>query len=145
MGAIISSLFASLFFRFISMKFKAVTFIDSAFLNCYFEDVTTVGSVFKNCTFVDSFFYNTGEQNLQTSHSSPASSEPKYFLPPREILLCCCCLIHESHSGSLSLPDSSFWVQTCGLGKKKAFEHFMPVNYCLTSVPPEQIASLNYL
>lgn len=46
--------------RFISMKFKAVTFIDSSFLNCYFEDVSSVGSLFKNCTFVDSFFYNTG-------------------------------------------------------------------------------------
>ncbi|XP_041816273.1 synaptic vesicle glycoprotein 2C-like isoform X3 [Chelmon rostratus] len=46
--------------RFISMKFKAVTFIDSSFLNCYFEDVSSVGSFFKNCTFVDSFFYNTG-------------------------------------------------------------------------------------
>lgn len=43
------------------MKFKAVTFIDSSFLNCYFEDVSSVGSFFKNCTFVDSFFYNTGE------------------------------------------------------------------------------------
>ncbi|XP_076020215.1 synaptic vesicle glycoprotein 2C-like isoform X2 [Genypterus blacodes] len=46
--------------RFISMKFKAVTFIDSSFVNCYFEDVSSVGSFFKNCTFVDSFFYNTG-------------------------------------------------------------------------------------
>ncbi|KAJ0012903.1 hypothetical protein NQD34_017237 [Periophthalmus magnuspinnatus] len=45
--------------RFIAMKFKAVTFIDSSFLNCYFEDVSSVGSYFKNCTFVDSFFYNT--------------------------------------------------------------------------------------
>ncbi|XP_075951370.1 synaptic vesicle glycoprotein 2C-like isoform X3 [Anarhichas minor] len=46
--------------RFIGMKFKAVTFIDSSFLNCYFEDVSSLGSFFKNCTFVDSFFYNTG-------------------------------------------------------------------------------------
>lgn len=46
------------------MKFKAVTFIDSSFLNCYFEDVSSVGSFFKNCTFVDSFFYNTGESTL---------------------------------------------------------------------------------
>ncbi|XP_056146912.1 synaptic vesicle glycoprotein 2C-like [Lampris incognitus] len=45
--------------RFISMKFKAVTFVDSYFQNCYFEDVSSVGSVFNNCTFVDSFFYNT--------------------------------------------------------------------------------------
>ncbi|XP_072310477.1 synaptic vesicle glycoprotein 2C-like [Eucyclogobius newberryi] len=45
--------------RFIAMKFKAVTFVDSSFLNCYFEDVSSVGSFFKNCTFVDSFFYNT--------------------------------------------------------------------------------------
>ncbi|MEQ2189707.1 Synaptic vesicle glycoprotein 2A, partial [Goodea atripinnis] len=47
--------------RFIGMKFKAVTFIDSSFFNCYFEDVSSVGSSFKNCTFLDSFFYNTGE------------------------------------------------------------------------------------
>ncbi|XP_054468639.1 synaptic vesicle glycoprotein 2C-like isoform X2 [Anoplopoma fimbria] len=46
--------------RFIGMKFKAVTFIDSSFINCYFEDVSSLGSYFKNCTFVDSFFYNTG-------------------------------------------------------------------------------------
>ena len=46
--------------RFIAMRFKAVTFIDSTFLNCYFEDVSSVGSSFKNCTFIDSFFYNTG-------------------------------------------------------------------------------------
>uniref|UniRef100_A0A8C6SFP5 Synaptic vesicle glycoprotein 2C n=1 Tax=Neogobius melanostomus TaxID=47308 RepID=A0A8C6SFP5_9GOBI len=45
--------------RFIAMKFKAVTFKDSSFLNCYFEDVSSVGSFFRNCTFVDSFFYNT--------------------------------------------------------------------------------------
>ncbi|KAJ7988556.1 hypothetical protein DPEC_G00324790 [Dallia pectoralis] len=45
--------------RFISMKMKSVTFIDSTFLNCYFDDVTTVGSLFKNCTFVEAFFYNT--------------------------------------------------------------------------------------
>ncbi|XP_013889835.1 synaptic vesicle glycoprotein 2C [Austrofundulus limnaeus] len=55
--------------RFISMKFKAVTFIDSSFVNCYFEDVSSVGSVFKNCTFVDSFFYNTDvdDAKLKTS------------------------------------------------------------------------------
>lgn len=45
--------------RFIAMKFKAVTFQDSSFLNCFFEDVSSVGSFFRNCTFVDSFFYNT--------------------------------------------------------------------------------------
>lgn len=52
--------------RFISMKFKAVTFIDSFFLNCYFEDVSSVGSFFKNCTFEDSFFYNTGKSVKHT-------------------------------------------------------------------------------
>ncbi|XP_034402923.1 synaptic vesicle glycoprotein 2C-like isoform X2 [Cyclopterus lumpus] len=46
--------------RFIGMKIKSVTFIDSSFLNCFFEDVSSVGSFFKNCTFIDSFFYNTG-------------------------------------------------------------------------------------
>uniref|UniRef100_A0A8C7M0J5 Synaptic vesicle glycoprotein 2C n=1 Tax=Oncorhynchus mykiss TaxID=8022 RepID=A0A8C7M0J5_ONCMY len=45
--------------RFISMKLKSVTFIDSTFQNCYFDDVSTVGSLFKNCTFVEAFFYNT--------------------------------------------------------------------------------------
>ena len=57
--------------RFIGMKFKAVTFIDSSFLNCYFEDVSSVGSLFKNCTFVDSFFYNTGA----------SLSEARFFMP----------------------------------------------------------------
>ncbi|XP_041706048.1 synaptic vesicle glycoprotein 2C-like [Coregonus clupeaformis] len=45
--------------RFISMKLRSVTFIDSTFQNCYFDDVSTVGSIFKNCTFVEAFFYNT--------------------------------------------------------------------------------------
>lgn len=59
------------------MKFKAVTFIDSSFLNCYFEDVSSVGSFFKNCTFVDSFFYNTGE-------STRFLLTLRFFLPPQE-------------------------------------------------------------
>uniref|UniRef100_A0A8C7L356 Synaptic vesicle glycoprotein 2C n=1 Tax=Oncorhynchus kisutch TaxID=8019 RepID=A0A8C7L356_ONCKI len=45
--------------RFISMKLKSITFIDSTFQNCYFDDVSTVGSLFKNCSFVEAFFYNT--------------------------------------------------------------------------------------
>lgn len=49
------------FFRFINMKLKSVTFIDSTFRNCYFDDVTSVGSFFRNCTFIDAFFFNTGE------------------------------------------------------------------------------------
>lgn len=49
------------FFRFINMKLKSVTFIDSTFRNCYFDDVKSVGSFFRNCTFIDAFFFNTGE------------------------------------------------------------------------------------
>ncbi|KAJ0057588.1 hypothetical protein NL108_009373, partial [Boleophthalmus pectinirostris] len=60
--------------RFIAMKFKAVTFIDSSFLNCYFEDVSTVGSYFKNCTFVDSFFYNTDIDDSKLIKSQVISS-----------------------------------------------------------------------
>ncbi|XP_034026004.1 synaptic vesicle glycoprotein 2Ca [Thalassophryne amazonica] len=45
--------------RFVSMKLKSVTFIDSTFRNCYFDDVTSVGSSFHNCTFTEAFFYNT--------------------------------------------------------------------------------------
>lgn len=60
--------------RFISMKFKAVTFIDSAFLNCYFEDVSTVGSFFKNCSFVDSFFYNTDIDDTKLTNSRVINS-----------------------------------------------------------------------
>ncbi|XP_022063899.1 synaptic vesicle glycoprotein 2C-like [Acanthochromis polyacanthus] len=60
--------------RFISMKFKAVTFIDSSFLNCYFEDVSSVGSFFKNCTFVDSFFYNTDIDDSKLINSSLINS-----------------------------------------------------------------------
>ncbi|XP_054630710.1 synaptic vesicle glycoprotein 2Ca [Dunckerocampus dactyliophorus] len=45
--------------RFISMKLKSVTFIDSTFRHCYFDDVTSVGSYFHNCTFIDAFFFNT--------------------------------------------------------------------------------------
>ncbi|XP_008293699.1 synaptic vesicle glycoprotein 2C-like [Stegastes partitus] len=60
--------------RFISMKFKTVTFIDSSFLNCYFEDVSSVGSFFKNCTFVDSFFYNTDIDDSKLINSSLINS-----------------------------------------------------------------------
>uniref|UniRef100_A0A671UC90 Synaptic vesicle glycoprotein 2C n=1 Tax=Sparus aurata TaxID=8175 RepID=A0A671UC90_SPAAU len=60
--------------RFISMKFKAVTFIDSSFLNCYFEDVSSVGSFFKNCTFVDSFFYNTDIDDSKLTNSRVINS-----------------------------------------------------------------------
>lgn len=66
--------------RFISMKFKAVTFIDSSFINCYFEDVTSVGSSFINCTIVDSFFYNTGEFTLALALPS---TDLQCFLLPR--------------------------------------------------------------
>ncbi|KAJ8396546.1 hypothetical protein AAFF_G00016120 [Aldrovandia affinis] len=45
--------------RFVSMKFRSVTFIDSTFQNCYFDDVTSVGSFFRNCTFIEAFLYNT--------------------------------------------------------------------------------------
>lgn len=69
--------------RFIGMKFKAVTFIDSSFLNCYFEDVSSVGSFFKNCTFVDSFFYNTGESPPPEVTRIQSVS----FLPPQKIPL----------------------------------------------------------
>ncbi|XP_059830505.1 synaptic vesicle glycoprotein 2Ca isoform X6 [Hypanus sabinus] len=46
--------------RFTIMKFKAVTFEDSLFKNCYFEDVTSLSTYFKNCTFTETLFYNTG-------------------------------------------------------------------------------------
>ncbi|XP_060932756.1 synaptic vesicle glycoprotein 2C-like isoform X1 [Limanda limanda] len=60
--------------RFIGMKFKAVTFIDSSFLNCYFEDVSSVGSFFKNCTFIDSFFYNTDIDDAKLTNSEVINS-----------------------------------------------------------------------
>jgi len=46
--------------RFLSMKFKSVTFINSTFQNCLFKHVTSVGSFFRDCTFIDAVFYNTG-------------------------------------------------------------------------------------
>lgn len=60
--------------RFISMKFKAVTFIDSSFLNCYFEDVSSAGSFFKNCTFVDCFFFNTDIDDTKLTNSRVINS-----------------------------------------------------------------------
>lgn len=97
--------------RFIGMKFKAVTFIDSSFLNCYFEDVSSVGSSFNNCTFVDSFFYNTGERERARER---AESLPPCLNCTRarrgvscwgtggggEIPLRRRCLAHKSHSVS---------------------------------------------
>ncbi|KAK5852271.1 hypothetical protein PBY51_023753 [Eleginops maclovinus] len=60
--------------RFIGMKIRSVTFIDSSFLNCYFEDVTSVGSIFNNCTFVDSFFYNTDVDDAKLTNSRVINS-----------------------------------------------------------------------
>ncbi|XP_033951170.1 synaptic vesicle glycoprotein 2C-like isoform X1 [Pseudochaenichthys georgianus] len=60
--------------RFISMKIRSVTFIDSSFLNCYFEDVSSVGSFFQNCTFVDSFFYNTDVDDAKLTNSRVINS-----------------------------------------------------------------------
>ncbi|CAL8248913.1 unnamed protein product [Merluccius merluccius] len=45
--------------RFIGMKLKSVTFVDTTFRNCYFDDVTSVGSIFRNCTIIGSQFFNT--------------------------------------------------------------------------------------
>lgn len=46
--------------RFIGLKMKSVTFIDSLFEECYFEDVTSSNTFFRNCTFLATVFYNTG-------------------------------------------------------------------------------------
>ncbi|XP_062873746.1 synaptic vesicle glycoprotein 2Ca isoform X2 [Trichomycterus rosablanca] len=46
--------------RFVHIKLKSVTFINTTFQNCYFEDVSSLNSLFKNCTILDSFFYSTG-------------------------------------------------------------------------------------
>ncbi|XP_059910216.1 synaptic vesicle glycoprotein 2Ca [Gadus macrocephalus] len=45
--------------RFIGMKLRSVTFVDSTFRSCYFDDVTSVGSIFRNCTIIGSQFFNT--------------------------------------------------------------------------------------
>ncbi|XP_051734382.1 synaptic vesicle glycoprotein 2C-like [Ctenopharyngodon idella] len=60
--------------RFIGMKFKAVTFIDSTFQSCYFEDVSSVGSFFKNCTIIEAFFYNTDIDDSKLIGSSVINS-----------------------------------------------------------------------
>ncbi|CAL8282169.1 unnamed protein product [Gadus morhua 'NCC'] len=60
--------------RFIAMRFKAVTFIDSTFDNCYFEDVSSVGTSFKNCTFIESFFYNTDIDDSKLTNSRVITS-----------------------------------------------------------------------
>lgn len=106
--------------RFIGMKFKAVTFFDSSFLNCYFEDVSSVGSSFKNCTFVDSFFYNTGE-----------SLREGRFFPS----------ITGNTVWHISLTDSTlvFGLMSELSVREPGFHHlwlcFIPLNYSLTSLP----------
>ncbi|XP_032089754.1 synaptic vesicle glycoprotein 2A [Thamnophis elegans] len=45
--------------KFIGLKMKSVSFIDSLFEECYFEDVTSSNTFFKNCTFLATVFYNT--------------------------------------------------------------------------------------
>uniref|UniRef100_A0A673GXK4 Synaptic vesicle glycoprotein 2C-like n=1 Tax=Sinocyclocheilus rhinocerous TaxID=307959 RepID=A0A673GXK4_9TELE len=62
------------FFRFIGMKFKSVTFIDSTFQSCYFEDVSSIGSFFKNCTIIEAFFYNTDIDDSKFIGSSVINS-----------------------------------------------------------------------
>lgn len=143
--------------RFISMKFKAVTFIDSSFLNCYFEDVSSVGSFFKNCTFVDSFFYNTGERvhaskiHSRSEHSSLAHSCLLWGVSfhPRKSYYTVGTL-HISLNQSLCLfqtVHSRFNVHASGLEKKEwvwAFMALLYVTKLLLNLPaPAQIASLN--
>nr|XP_033503182.1 synaptic vesicle glycoprotein 2C-like [Epinephelus lanceolatus] len=70
----LAAVWFTLSFGFISMKFKAVTFIDSSFLNCYFEDVSSLASYFKNCTFVDSFFFNTDIDDTKLTNSRVINS-----------------------------------------------------------------------
>ncbi|XP_051536890.1 synaptic vesicle glycoprotein 2C-like [Myxocyprinus asiaticus] len=60
--------------RFISMKFKSVTFMDSTFQSCYFEDVSSIGSYFKNCTIIEAFFYNTDIDDSKFIGSSVINS-----------------------------------------------------------------------
>lgn len=102
------------------MKFKAVTFIDSSFLNCYFEDVSSVGSSFKNCTFVDSFFYNTGA-SLREGPFSPS--------------------ITGNTVWHISLTDSTlvFGLMFELSVREPGFHHlwlcFIQLNYSLTSLP----------
>ncbi|XP_061461845.1 synaptic vesicle glycoprotein 2A isoform X3 [Rhineura floridana] len=45
--------------KFLSLKMKSVTFVDSLFEECYFEDITSSNTFFKNCTFISTIFYNT--------------------------------------------------------------------------------------
>lgn len=97
------------------MKFKAVTFFDSSFVNCYFEDVTSVGSFFRNCTFVDSFFYNTGESTADTHAEHSSSSAEPSLSHPKEIFLYYRCLTHESHSVNLSLMSELLGMKRRGL------------------------------
>uniref|UniRef100_A0A8C1Y0C2 Synaptic vesicle glycoprotein 2C n=1 Tax=Cyprinus carpio TaxID=7962 RepID=A0A8C1Y0C2_CYPCA len=60
--------------RFIGMKFKSVTFIDSIFQSCYFEDISSIGSFFKNCTIIEAFFYNTDIDDSKFIGSSVINS-----------------------------------------------------------------------
>lgn len=106
--------------RFIGMKFKAVTFIDCSFLNCYFEDVSSVGSSFKNCTFLDSFFYNTG-----------ASLSEGWFFPS--------ITLNTVWYSSLTHSTSVFGTMSELSAREPGFHHlwlcFIPLNYSLTSLP----------
>lgn len=140
------------------MKFKAVTFIDSSFLNCYFEDVSSVGSSFKNCTFIDSFFYNTGEcvcgcvqvwkrwsisaplTVLLHDEVFPAGSQEK-----KKTLLRRRCLAHKSHSVSHWHFIWNVTSGACGKERKCLIIYgcsWCRPNYCLTSLTPVLIASL---
>ncbi|XP_029436950.1 synaptic vesicle glycoprotein 2A isoform X2 [Rhinatrema bivittatum] len=52
--------------KFIDLKLKSVTFVDSWFEECYFEDVTSSNTFFKNCTFLSIVFYNTAGSSIMS-------------------------------------------------------------------------------
>ncbi|XP_061461844.1 synaptic vesicle glycoprotein 2A isoform X2 [Rhineura floridana] len=52
--------------KFLSLKMKSVTFVDSLFEECYFEDITSSNTFFKNCTFISTIFYNTAGSSVMS-------------------------------------------------------------------------------
>ncbi|XP_034954341.1 synaptic vesicle glycoprotein 2A isoform X2 [Zootoca vivipara] len=52
--------------KFIGLKMKSVSFVDSFFEECYFEDITSSNTFFKNCTFISTVFYNTAGSSVMS-------------------------------------------------------------------------------
>ncbi|KAG8130997.1 hypothetical protein E2320_017537 [Naja naja] len=92
----LAAVWFTLSFGFTMMTFKAVTFQDCLFKNCFFEDVTTLNTYFKNCTFIETAFFNSDLEPYKYSGST--------FIN--------CSFYHNKSGCQISFDDdySAYWI-----------------------------------